>query len=53
MRPQWERNHVASLLVAIADLDHEAVRCLLAVTPSLATATLGRPDEVFLERRLV
>jgi len=41
------------LLVAIANLDHQAVSDLLNATPSLATARLARRDEFFLAERLV
>jgi hypothetical protein len=40
------------LLVAIANLDHKAAVDLLSATPSLATASLARPDEFFLAERL-
>jgi Ankyrin repeats (many copies) len=43
---------LTSLLVAIANLDHQAVTDLLSATPSLATATLARADEFFLAERL-
>jgi hypothetical protein len=40
------------LLVAIANLDHEAAAGLLSATPSLATARLARREEFFLAERL-
>jgi ankyrin repeat protein len=40
------------LLVAIANLDHQAAAGLLDATPSLATAGLARRDEFFLAERL-
>ena len=40
------------LLVAIANLDHQAAVDLLNATPSLATARLARRDEFFLAARL-
>jgi ankyrin repeat protein len=43
---------LTSLLVAIANLDHQAAIDLLGATPSLATATLARADEFFLAERL-
>jgi hypothetical protein len=39
---------LATLLIAIANLDHKAVARLLSATPSLATAGLARRDEFFL-----
>jgi hypothetical protein len=39
-------------VVAIANLDHKAAVDLLSATPSLATASLARPDEFFLAERL-
>jgi hypothetical protein len=44
--------HLTRLLVAIADLDHEAAADLLRATPSLATASLPRHEEFFLAERL-
>ncbi len=41
-----------TLLVAIANLDHEAALKLLDATPSLATAALARRDEFFVTERL-
>jgi len=43
---------LTKLLVAIANLDHEAALGLLDATPSLATAGLARRDEFFLAERL-
>jgi Ankyrin repeats (many copies)/Ankyrin repeat len=43
---------VASLLVAIANLDHNTAMARLDATPSLATARLERRDEFFLPERL-
>ena len=40
------------LLVAIANLDHQAAADLLSATPLLATATLARREEFFLAERL-
>jgi hypothetical protein len=40
------------LLLAIANLDHNTALDLLDATPSLATATLARPQEFFLAERL-
>jgi ankyrin repeat protein len=40
------------LLVAIANLDHQAAVDLLSATPSLATARLARCEEFFLAERL-
>ena len=40
------------LLLAIANLDHRVALDLLDSTPSLATATLARPQEFFLAERL-
>ena len=42
---------LTKLLLAIADLDHEAAQSLLAATPTLATAGLERAGEFFLEVR--
>jgi hypothetical protein len=44
--------NLTSLLVAIANLDHQAAAGLLNATPSLATAGLARRDEFFLAERL-
>ncbi len=41
------------LLLAIADLDHNAAAVLLSETPSLATARVARREEFFLAERLV
>jgi ankyrin repeat protein len=43
---------LTSLLIAIANLDHNASVVLLNATPSLATASLARRDEFFLAERL-
>ncbi len=43
---------LASLLIAIAKLDHEAAVDLLNATPALTTAGLARRDEFFLAERL-
>jgi hypothetical protein len=40
------------LLVAIANIDYKAAAELLDAAPSLATATLARRDEFFIEQRL-
>jgi hypothetical protein len=40
-----------TLLVAIAQRDHDAATVLLSVTPSLATGGLARADEFFLAER--
>jgi hypothetical protein len=40
------------LLLAIANLDHKIALDLLDAAPSLATATLARPQEFFLAERL-
>jgi Ankyrin repeat len=42
---------LTTLLVAIAQLDHDSAVTLLTSTPSLATAALSRSDEFFLELR--
>jgi hypothetical protein len=39
---------LTTLLVAIANIDHDSAVSLLTATPSLATAGLARPDEFFL-----
>jgi ankyrin repeat protein len=43
---------LTTLMVALANLDHDTARDLLAATPSLATATLARSDEFFITERL-
>jgi hypothetical protein len=43
---------LTSLLIAIANGDHEAATDLLNTTPSLATVVLARRDEFFLAQRL-
>jgi ankyrin repeat protein len=40
------------LLLAIADLDHDAAAGLLSATPSLAMASVARGEEFFLAQRL-
>jgi ankyrin repeat protein len=44
--------NLTSLLIAIANADHEAAVDHLTTTPSLATAGLARRDEFFLAERL-
>jgi ankyrin repeat protein len=44
--------NLTSLLVAIANNDHQAAADLLNATPSLATAGVARRDEFFLAERL-
>jgi hypothetical protein len=41
-------NDLTTLLVAIANIDHDSAVSLLTATPSLATAGLARSDEFFL-----
>jgi Ankyrin repeats (many copies) len=47
-----ETTDLTTLLVAIANLDHNAAVDLLTAAPSLATAGLARRDEFFLAERL-
>lgn len=42
---------LTGLLLAIADLDHEAAADILSATPSLATDRVARPEEFFLAGR--